>query len=297
MRWAIALCVLAVVATGSAAQDVYHVGDEVVVIRQTLIHANGQVVGEAFLGWTYRVLEVSDGQLWVGHKTPGWIAPDAVIPIERAIEHFTAEIEKHPGDRNLIRARTIVWMNQGELDKAIGGFSELIRLQPGDDTVWNDRARAWMAKGALERAIEDYTQAIKRHPWATYFNNRGIAWMLKREYEKAIKDWNVALTLRAKFQWPHRLLANLYATCPDPAFRDGNKALLHATKACELAKLRDAVDYEVLAAAYAELGDFDAAARWQGRANERHLTRIALDEGKARLKLYERGEPYRMPDN
>ena len=47
-------------------------------------------------------------------------------------------------------------------------------------------------------------------------------------------------------------LAWLLATAPDARFRDGPRAVEHATRACELSGWRDAAALDTLAAAYAE---------------------------------------------
>jgi serine/threonine-protein kinase len=89
----------------------------------------------------------------------------------------------------------------------------------------------------------------------------------------------------------------LWATCPEPEFRDGKKAVESATKACELSKWKERNDLDTLAASYAETGDFDQAVKWEEKA-------IALTpeseagEKKARnerLALYRNGKPYHQP--
>jgi len=91
-------------------------------------------------------------------------------------------------------------------------------------------------------------------------------------------------------------LAFLRATCPIAEFRDGEKALELATKACELTNWKDSDYIFILAAAYAEVGDFDSAVKWQQKAIDL-LTEEATVQLRAdleeRLKLYESGKPYR----
>ena len=86
------------------------------------------------------------------------------------------------------------------------------------------------------------------------------------------------------------------ATCPDARFRNGKKAVELATRACELTewKLADMIDS--LAAAHAEAGDFDAAVKWQIKANVLYDADANREEGRARLELYLESTPYRQPD-
>jgi tetratricopeptide (TPR) repeat protein len=70
------------------------------------------------------------------------------------------------------------------------------------------------------------------------------------------------------------------------------QALAHAKRAVELAGNDNAGLLDSLSAAYAELGDFEEAVRWQRKA-----VQIASDEIKdqlaAHLELYKQGQPYR----
>jgi len=90
----------------------------------------------------------------------------------------------------------------------------------------------------------------------------------------------------------HNNLAWLSATCADDSIRDGQQALAHAIRAVELAGNDNAAFVDSLSAAYAEVGDFDEAVRWQKKA-----VQFASDEMKddlaARLERYQQGQPYR----
>ena len=50
---------------------------------------------------------------------------------------------------------------------------------------------------------------------------------------------------------------------------------------------------DTLAAAYAETGDFDAAVKWQTKANALFTDGKDKTDGEARLKLYQEKKPYR----
>ena len=88
-------------------------------------------------------------------------------------------------------------------------------------------------------------------------------------------------------------LAWLLATCPDPKFRNGEKALENATKACELTAFKQSSKLESLAAAYAEIGNFNDAINTQVRAIELALNAKKKPEMEERLALYRSNKPYR----
>jgi hypothetical protein len=82
------------------------------------------------------------------------------------------------------------------------------------------------------------------------------------------------------------------ATCPEANYRDGKTALASATRACKLTEFSVPMLLDPLAAACAEAGDFDAAARWQEKAIGLAPDGLKKDEYRARLALYRAGKPY-----
>ena len=180
-----------------------------------------------------------------------------------------------------------------EYDKAIADFNEAIRLdpkyrlglqQPGHRLAGQEGVRQGHRR--LQRG-----DPARSRGFATAYNNRGNAWRVKKEYDKAIADYNEAIRLDPNFARAYHALARLWATCPEESFRDGKQAVELATRACELAEWKDANMLATLAAAYAEVGDFDKAVEWQEKAIQLYANADDRKKGEERLKLYKEKKP------
>lgn len=187
-----------------------------------------------------------------------------------ALELWTAAIRNSPSCGSFYRNRGMVHFTKEDYLAATTDFDDAIRLQPTDAIAWN---------------------------------NRGAARIRLGDYQAAVDDLDKALQLAPGFPNPHRHLAWIQATCPQPDFRDGNMAVTNATHAMESINWQACEWLEVLAAACAEAGDFDSAQRWQqsfvnalhadkDRLPEQRFNQ-ALQSSSDRLQLFQDGLPLR----
>jgi protein O-mannosyl-transferase len=154
--------------------------------------------------------------------------------------------------------------------------------------------------GQTQAALDEFTEAVRLDPelGVAHFN---LAHLLQHEgrIAEASVEYRAAMEHRAKLDsgWP-RAAANAaweLATNPNPKRRDGSTAVALAEPASAAAANRDARLLDVLAAAYAELGQFDHARVTAQQAlaiaapREPRLSQ-AIQE---RLDLYRCDQPYR----
>jgi tetratricopeptide (TPR) repeat protein len=221
------------------------------------------------------------------------------------------------------------WYDKKEYDKATTAFTEAIRLDPKFSNAYVNRGLAWDAKKEYDKAIADYTKAIELDPnHVGAYVNRGLVWYYKKDYDKAVADCEKALEFDPKIvaaiinkarvlaklkkydeavkgfdtaiglypvDWLHRDYALFLASCPDAKYRDGKKAAELAKKAVE--KVGKGVHWEylsALAAAYAEVGDFELAVAEQRKVLEdKSLDKDDKKQMELRLELYRMKKPYR----
>lgn len=138
--------------------------------------------------------------------------------------------------------------------------------------------------------------------------NRGVALRGLGEYEKSLADFRAVVEMGdpigGYMLWQY--VAEILATCPDARLRNGTEAVEFATKACEKSGWNHGVALAVLAAAYAETGDFERAIHWQTEADAAwpkeslpNKVREKLPAEMAqRMESYRNRKPYRklFPD-
>lgn len=306
----------------------YQVGEKVVVIRDRQLSGAGSSMGaRVFPGLVANVEAIQGSQLTISNGRAGGIERTDVIRFDNAaLERFTKLIQQSPEDPLLHRARGLVYAQLDEFDASLEDMNESLRL---DSSAWylhNGRGNVRLWQGEFEAAIDDFTNAIGLHPNTISFNNRGHArldhddfrgaiqdfdaclrfdpeytfayegrgeaWRKLGDYHQALADFDKARQLDSTHYRSYRNSAWLRSTCPDESFRDGELAVQEATRACELSGWTDATCLGVLAAAYAERGDFDEAVRWQVKAVEGCPQQLE-DAYRDRLKVYRQGRPYR----
>ena len=189
--------------------------------------------------------------------------------------------------------RGLAYDRIGDYERAIADFSETIRLKPEFVEAYNYRGAAYIQKGDYDRAVADENQVIGLDPkHVTAHFNRGNAYRRKGDWDRALTDYKEALRLGPTNPLDYKNLAWLLAVCPDASVRNGRKAVEYATKACELSGWKDPYWFDTLAAAYAEIGDFDDAVKWENKSLASNASYAALERMSQRLGLYEQKKPY-----
>jgi tetratricopeptide (TPR) repeat protein len=175
---------------------------------------------------------------------------------DKAIADFDQAIQLDPKDARVHINCGTANMQKRDYDKAISVYDQAIQLDPKDARAYLNRGTAYLQKRDYDKAISDYDHAIQLDPNdASTYVNRGTAFRRKCDYNQAIADYDYSIHLNPRSATAHKNLAWLLATCPQVAFRDGKKAMDHATKACALSEWKDPDALKTLAAACREMGE------------------------------------------
>jgi tetratricopeptide (TPR) repeat protein len=160
--------------------------------------------------------------------------------------------------------------------------------------VWYREGFRLMVEEEFEPSIRAFDKTLELAPKFSHaYVNRGIAYRGLGDFRNAIADLRRGIELDRSSGFMHRLyLAETLATCPDAELRNGSEAIKIATKGCDSTGWKHGLMLAVLAAAYAESGEFDEAVRWQVEAR-RFAEEPFAEEMESRLDQYRRREPCR----
>lgn len=179
--------------------------------------------------------------------------------LEQKFANIETYLKNHPSDRRRAYAYGAALIGMGRFQRAEQFFKNQMREFPGDAKVPFGLGCCFEKSGAWNRAIQAYEMAIQ----------------LDRGYRDALNR-----------------LAWLLATAPDPAVRNGQRAVALARMALGDQHPPDPELMNTLAAGYAEIGQYRAAVKIQqyvvrkGKGDDRDAVH--------RLELYQRKSPFRV---
>ncbi len=263
-----------------------------------------------------------------GHKNLGHLL-SIQGKYEAAATRFTEAVRLNPGDADAHNNLAMIFFHQRKYPEAAAQFSEALPLNPANTDIHNNlgtvlarqkryaEAAAHFAvairvdpgfvmahfnlglvqaqQGKYRDAAAHYIEAIRLQPGNVGAHlNLGNVLSRLGNYEAAQAHYSAAIQLDRGIAEAYNASALIMAACPEAKFRDGKGAVALATRGCELTKWKDPRFLNTLAAAQAEVGDFDAAVTSQKKAIELLTDQRQQDDYRSRLVLYQAQKPYRQ---
>jgi tetratricopeptide (TPR) repeat protein len=211
---------------------------------------------------------------------------DALVQSRKALELTPASAVFH-------NTLGFCLLQKGSVDEAIAEYQQAVKYNSAYATAYYNLGDALRQQGRLDEAILAYQKATKVQPdYAAAYNNLAFTFLLKRMAAQAVTSYQKTLELQPQFLAAQINLAWILATWPDASIRNGQKALALAEEANQLSGGNDPQVLHVLAAAYAEAGDFPKAVSTANQA-------LALAQGntafmqkiQTELDLYSKNTP------
>jgi len=220
---------------------------------------------------------------------------DAIAAYDRALRIMPRFDRAHLGKGQAL-------LNLAMFDEAAVHLYQSLRREGEQVTKHIYLAETLSLMGRMQDARDHYSRALEMDPTAVdSLENWSPALSKTRRTDEAIDRYRQALVADPENPVLAMRLAWIYATDPDSAYRNGGEAVRLAAQACRAARDASPLALDALAAACAESGEYDKAARTARRAIARAAEfgrrdadwRDLAEEMRSRLALYEAEKPYR----
>jgi tetratricopeptide (TPR) repeat protein len=187
--------------------------------------------------------------------------------LPEATEHLSEAVHLGSKSYRLHHLLALALMRQDKLSEAIAEFRLALAQKPDYAAAHFRLGQALLQCNELQEAEKHLRAAIEIQPKVPEaYYDLGRTLLRKRQASEALQYFRRAVELDANFVSALNTLARLYATHPDYRIRNGQQALVLAGRACRLTGQKSPVLLDTLAAAYAELGNFEVAVQTATRA-------------------------------
>jgi len=216
---------------------------------------------------------------------------------EKAFDDFSRTIQMNPQFAKAYSNRAALFMvanNANNLEAALQDYNRAIALDTNLAVAHRGYGRVCQLTGRMEEAMGHYEIAVRLAPNDSYAAacRADLLTDLGR-YADAAEEYNRAIEIDSKSTQALSGSAWLLATCPNSQVRNADLAIQRAQTVIELGGDNDAVNFDTLAAAQANAGDFDGAMDSLQKAIE--LAPAEEREAyKERLVMYQQAKPYRI---
>lgn len=214
---------------------------------------------------------------------------------EKAIEQFRAALEHDPGFANAHFKLGRLYADANRIELAERHYRLALKLNPHDHLSRNGLGILLARRGERDAAEREFRRALRDRPgFADALCNLGRIQRERGEERQAVQSFREALRGDPGHYFAACQLADLLATSPDDGLRDGKRAVFWAGRLARQTNYRDAAVLSLLAAAFAETGDFARAVKAQQAAID--LTPAARRPPlQARLRNFRNSQPLRHP--
>jgi tetratricopeptide (TPR) repeat protein len=217
--------------------------------------------------------------------------------VAEALAHFKESARLQPESAAAQYNVGTTLLRLGDYAAAMRNLEHALRLDPTYVRAHSDLGAALRLQGKSAEAIRHFRQALLIYPDdgdAHY--NLAAALAVEGEIAEAIVHYRRALQVQPDAAEAHAELAWLLATHQDQRLRNPGEAIRLAERASRLTQRQDAAMLDVLAAAYAAAGRFEAAIATARAALALLPSGSELARSiQQRLDLYTKGLPYRRP--
>jgi tetratricopeptide (TPR) repeat protein len=216
--------------------------------------------------------------------------------VDKAIDSFSQAVRLDPSYSESYANRGYAYFVANDYNEAIADYSRALQIKTNSASIYNLRADAYIAVGRTNDAIADYNKSIALEPNnASVFTSVGFLYGQTGNYKAGVANCEKAINIDTNYSVGYNNLAWLLSVVPDASLRNGRLAVEYAQKAGELDKWNQPYVFGTLAAAYAEVGDFDKAVKLETKHIQSGLSEADMVLAVKQLNLYKQKKPYYLP--
>ena len=216
--------------------------------------------------------------------------------LEEAYFHLQKAEELEPRRAAVHYNLSRALLQKGRRSEGISQLQKALEIDPTYVPAYSDLGNLFLRIGRVDESLAHLQRALEIDPnyIAADFNMANTLLQMGR-VDEAIFHLQKVLTINPNDSEAQKNMAWVLATCPDPRFRDGTKAVALAERARQT-RGQDSLVEATLAAAYAEAGRFNEAVKTAEGA-----LRSATDSGnfglargiREQIARYQSRQPYR----
>jgi tetratricopeptide (TPR) repeat protein len=213
-----------------------------------------------------------------------------------AIEAYRECLKLQPNLGEAMIGLGTAFLNSGHDAEAIDSYHRALQYFPQNVECISGVGMALARQGNYKAAEVEMKRALQLQDAPEIRNNLGNVLVMDNRSIEAIPHYQAAAAMRNTWAAPLNSLAWIYATHSDAKVRNGTLSLQLAQQACQLSGNQNGVYLNTLAAAYAEIGNFDLAVSTSQTAVNRAMASGQVPQARVIqkcLELFQNHQPYR----
>ena len=94
----------------------------------------------------------------------GWLAKTDAVPIDEAVNYFTARLKDDNTDVDAYNRRAAAYRHLGKFDESLADFDAAIKLKPGLSHLHFNRGLLFVSHRDYDKAVASFGEAIRLRP-------------------------------------------------------------------------------------------------------------------------------------
>jgi arylsulfatase A-like enzyme/Flp pilus assembly protein TadD len=172
-----------------------------------------------------------------------------------AADYYIKALDKDPELAEAYQNLGLVYRRQNQVEKSVSCFEQALKLKPDSQLTKNELQATEKEVERIKAFVKESEESLSRDPNQIQLHRELAAIFFQQgDIKSAMSHWESVLRLDPNDASALNNSAYVYATQAEGAFKDSEKAVQMAVRACELTGYKDPVMLNTLSIAYAAAG-------------------------------------------